>query len=161
MLSDPTFWVLVAFLIFLGIAGWLKVHDIVITGLDGHSARIKAELDEAQRLREEAQATLATYQRKQREALQEAEQIMAHAREEAEIAGKESCAALEVALQRREAQAVDKIAQAEAAALQEVRDLTVDVALAATRKVLGDSLQDDKADALVDAAIKELPDKLH
>jgi len=161
MLSDPTFWVLIAFLIFLGIAGWLKVHSMATAGLDAHAARIKAELDEAQRLREEAQATLATYQRKQREAMQEAEQIMAHAREEAEIAGKEARAALEVALKRREAQAVDKIAQAEAAALQEVRELTVDVALAATRKVLGDSLQGDKADALVDAAIKELPDKLH
>jgi F-type H+-transporting ATPase subunit b len=160
MLEDPTFWVLISFIIFFALVG-KKLYAAVTTGLDARAARLKQEIDEAQRLREEAQALLATYQRRQREAVKEAEAIAAHAREEAERLHKEAVAALAAALERREQMAMEKIAQAEAAAVKQVRDLTADVALGAARAVLARHLKGKRADALVDAAIKELPGKLH
>jgi F-type H+-transporting ATPase subunit b len=160
MLDDPTFWVLIAFLIFFGLVG-KKAYAAATAGLDTRAQRIKQEIDEAQRLREEAQALLANFQRRQREAVKEAEAIVAHAREEAELLRKDSGAALQTALRRREEVAMEKIAQAEAAAVTQVRDLTVDLALAATRAVLAQHLEGKRGDALVDAAIKELPGKLN
>ena len=160
MLQDPTFWVLVAFVIFFAAVGKV-IYGAMTAGLDSRAAQIKQELDEAQRLREEAQSTLANYQRKQREAIGEAEAIVAQAKEETELLKAEAEAQLAEALKRREQQAMDKIAQAEAAALLEVRNLTVDVAMAATRAILADQVKGRKADQLVNDAIKELPDKLH
>jgi F-type H+-transporting ATPase subunit b len=160
MLNDPTFWVLIAFLIFFALVG-RKLFAAATSGLDARAQRIKQEIDEAQRLREEAQALLAGYQRRQREALKDAEAIVAHAREEAKIVRKEAATALETALKRREEAALEKIAQAEVAAVTQVRDLTVDLALAATRAALAQHLKGKRSDALIDAAIKELPEKLH
>lgn len=129
--------------------------------LDSHTNTIKSELDEAQRLREEAQHTLAEYQRKQRDALQEAEAILAEAREEAARIEAGTAERTETMLKRREQQALAMIAAAESAALAEVRNTAVDIAIEATRRLLTDSVDGAKGDEMIDAAIRDLPGKLH
>lgn len=160
MLESATFWVLVATVIFVGFA-WKPGRRAILALLDDHAAKIKAELDDAKRLREEAQATLAHYQRKQHDALKEAEAIVAQAREEAERVRMHTTADLEASLKRREAQALDSIAQAEAQALAEVRTMMVDLAISASRKMLEEGLDEKKAQRLIDDAIAELPRHLH
>lgn len=158
--SSPEFWVAVAFFVFVG--GLYKpASKVVIGALDERAERIRAQLDEAQRLREEAQHLLAEYQRKQRQALQDAEAILNQARATAERHREDSAAELEESLKRRERQAMDRIAQAEAEALAEVRGIAVAVSIEATRKLLAEGIDDGKADQLIDAAIAELPDKVH
>jgi F-type H+-transporting ATPase subunit b len=159
LLHDPTFWTAVAFVIFV-LLMFRPVKKALIAALDGRIEQIRAEVEEAQRLREEAQTLLASYQRKQREAAQEAEDIVKQAREEAETHRRETEKAMSDLLKRQEALAVDKIAQAEAAAVQEVRDLAVELAIAATRKILAEKVTGDLSDKLVDKAIRELPQKL-
>lgn len=158
-LQDPTFWTAVAFVIFVA-AMYRPVKKALLGALDGRIEQIRAEVEEAQRLREEAQALLASYQRKQREAAQEAEDIVKKAREEAELHRKETESAMADLLKRQEALAVEKIAQAEAAAVQEVRDVAVDLAISATQKILSEKVTGDLSDKLVDEAIAELPQKL-
>ncbi len=160
LLNSPEFWVAVAFVIFVGLV-FKKVRDALTSALDGRSARIKAQLDEAQSLREDAQALLAEYQRKQRGAGEEAKAFVEHAKAEAERSRVQAQADLEKAVQRREQQALEKIEQAEAAALKEVRDRAVDLAIAATAQLLSESVAAQKGEALVDDAIAELPEKLH
>ena len=160
LLNTPEFWVAVAFVIFVGLA-FKKVRDGLNSALDGRSARIKAQLDEAQSLREDAQALLAEYQRKQRGAGDEAKAFVEHAKAEAERSRVQAHADLEKAVERREQQALEKIEQAEAAALKEVRDQAVDLAIAATAQLLSESVAAQKGEALVDDAIAELPEKLH
>ena len=133
----------------------------VIGALDERAERIRSQLDEAQRLREEAQHLLAEYQRKQRQALQDAEAILNQARATAERHREDSAAELAQTLKRRERQAMDRIAQAEAEALAEVRAVAVAVSVEATRKLLAESIDEAKADQLIDAAIAELPDRVH
>lgn len=160
MFKTPEFWVLVAFVVF--VAGLGKIIWRQIGGaLDQRAADIKKQLEDASRLHEEAKETLAVYKRKQRDALKEAEEIVARARAEAERVRVEAGKSLEAALARREAQALDKIAQAEAQAVGEVRAIAVDVAMAATAKVLSQSMDAVKSTALVDRAIAELPQKLN
>ncbi len=160
MFQDPAFWVAVAFVVFVAGAVW-KGRAPIAGMLDARIESIRAEIDEARRLREEALASLAAYQRKLRDAMGEAEQIVTHAGDEADRSAKRAVEALEATLARRQAQALDNIAQAEAAAVKQVRDTTVDVALAATREVLRAHLAGANADALIDAAIRELPENLH
>ena len=160
MFQDPAFWVAVAFAIFVAGAVW-KGRVPIAGMLDARIEAIRAEIDEARRLREEAQASLAAYQRKLRDAMGEAEQIVDRARDAADRSAQRAAEALEATLARRQAQALENIAQAEAAAVKQVRDTTIDVALAATRDVLRAHLRGAHADALIDAAIKELPEKLH
>jgi F-type H+-transporting ATPase subunit b len=159
-LQEAEFWVAVAFVILVA-AVYKPVSRAFSGGLDARAATIKAELDEAARLREEAQALLAEYQKKQREALAEAEQVVRHAAEEAARNRSQAAADLEASLKRRERQAVDRINQAEAKALDEVRALAADLAMAATRKLLRDQMDAARAGQLVDQAIAELPQKLH
>ena len=154
------FWVAVAFFFFL-IALFRPIKRILTGTLDKRADAIKAELDEAQRLREEAQHTLAEYQRKQRDALKEAEAILAEAREEAGRIEKAAAERTEDLLQRREKQALDMIAAAEAQALADVRGLAAEVAVEATRRLLTDAVAGDGGDALIDEAIKDLPSKLN
>lgn len=161
MFEDPTFWVAVAFVILLVGALYFKVHRTLLGKLDERAARIKAQLDEAQTLREEAQRTLAEYQRKQRDALAETERIIDHAKEEAQRMRQEAEAELERALARRAEQAEEKIRQAEAAALKEVRNKAVDVAIAAASKLLAEEVKPAKAKALIDESIEELSTKLN
>jgi F-type H+-transporting ATPase subunit b len=158
--TNPELYVVIGFLIFLAYVG-PKVWKMIVTGLDQRSIRIKGQLDEAQKLRDEAQALLNEYQRRQKEAAQEAEDILAAAKESAVHHTKDAMAALEASMARREKQALEKIAQAEAHATAEVRREAVEVATAATRKLLAQALTDDRATALVDQSIKELDRKLH
>lgn len=153
-------WLLLALAVLLGLI-YKYGKEPVLRSLDGRAGRIRSELEEAQRLREEAQSALATYQRRHRDAMKEAEEIIAHARDEAERQRERTLADLGEALKRREAMAMERIAQAEAAALAEVRNIAIDVAVAATRAVLADKLDAAQAATLVDQAIDELPAKLH
>lgn len=160
LFGEPEFWVAVAFVIFMAVllkTAWGKV----MAGLDARAARIKAEIDEARRLREEAQALLASYQRKQREAMAEADEIVAAARGEADRLKADAARALEETVARRTQQAMDKIARAEAQALQDVRNTAADVAVAAAEKLIQADLDAQKAQALVDKTIADVGSKLH
>lgn len=159
LLNSPTFWTLIAFIIFVVLL-FRPVKKALLGGLDSRIAQIRTEVEEAQRLREEAQTLLASYQRKQREAVQEAEEIVARAREEAETHRTQAGHQLSELLKRQEALAVEKIGQAETAAMQEVRDVAIDLAIAATEKILAQKVSGDLADKLITDAIDELPRKL-
>ena len=159
-LSDPEIWVAVAFIIFVALTA-KPIGRAIAKGLDGRAAKIKAQLDEARALRDEAERLLAEHQRKQIAAVKEAEAIIAHAREEAERIRREAAANLEAAFARREKMAMDKIAQAEAQAVADVRNQAVDIAMAAAAKLLKEGIDGGKGDELIDAAIKELDRKLH
>ncbi len=160
LFHDPEFWVLVAFVIVV-VGGAIKVGPSIGKSLDERAERIKAELDEAQRLREDAQSTLAEYQLKQRDALKEAEAIIAHAKAEAERIGRQAAQDLEAAIQRRTRQAEEKIAQEEAKALADVRNTAVDIAVAAARRIIAEQLDARAGGALIDEAITALPQRLH
>jgi len=160
LMHSTTFWVAVAFAVFV-IAAFKPGKRILGEALDGRIAKIREEVEEAQRLREEAQAALASYQRRQREAIQEAEQIIAHAREEAERARANAMTDLEDSISRREQQAAVKIAQAEAAALDEIREKAVDMAIEATARLLEKKMAGEAGEKLVASAIKDMPNKLH
>jgi len=160
LLHDPEFWVLVAFAIALfGLAR--KAGPVIAKVLDDRAAKIKAELEEAHRLREEAQRMLAEYQRKQRDALKEAEEIIAHARIEAERAAEQAARDLEAALERRKRLALEKIAMAESKAIAEVRNTAVDIAISAVREILAQVLDAARKSKLIDEAIAALPQRLH
>jgi len=160
LLQDPTFWVAVAF--FIAVAAlWKPLGRMIVGGLDKRADHIRDELDQARRLREEAQELLASYERKQREAEKEAEGIVAHAREEAERLARRAAADLEGQVARRRQQAMDRIAQAEADAVREVRAAAVDLALKATRMLLVEKLDAQQQSKLVDEAIGEIGKRLH
>ncbi|MDH5557089.1 MAG: F0F1 ATP synthase subunit B [Alphaproteobacteria bacterium] len=160
LMHSTTFWVAVAFSVFV-IAAFKPGKRVLTQALDSRIAKIREEVEEAQRLREEAQTMLASYQRRQREAIQEATQIVAHAREEAERAKVKAEAELEESIARREQQAALKIAQAEAAALEEIREKAVDMAIQATAKLLEKSMAGKAGEQAVTNAINDLPGKLH
>ena len=159
-LHDPAFWAAIGFVIFVA-ATWKPASRGILGQLDAHAGRIRDEIAEAEKLRAEAKALLETYQRKHQEALGEAAAIVARARDEAVRIAAESSAALDASLKRREQQTLDKIAQAEAAALRDVRNQAVDIAIAAARGIVAVTLKGRKGEALVDATIKDLPAKLH
>jgi len=158
--ADPEFWVAVAFVIVVAGLAW-KGTPTITKMLDDRADKIRGELNEAQRLREEAQRTLADYQRKQRDALKEAEQIVALARAEAERAAAQAARDLDAALKRRQALALEKIALEESKALAEVRNTAVDVAIAAVRRIMAEDLDSRHKEKLIDDAIAELPQRLH
>jgi F-type H+-transporting ATPase subunit b len=160
-LHDPAFWVAIAFIGFIGVALYFKLPGMLAKTLDERAAKIKHELEEAQRLREEAQALFAEYQRKTRGAEKEAEEILAFAKEESKRQAAQAKQDLEDLMTRRAAMAEAKIAQAEAQAVQDVRNAAVDVAVAAAERLLAQEMAGDKADALLDQSISELKTKLH
>jgi len=160
LLHDATFWVAIAFVIFVVLA-WRPLRKAMVTALDERSERIRRDIDEAARLREDAQALLASYKRKQRDAAAEAEEILRHARTEAQRFKEQSITDLENLLARREQQAMDRIAQAEAQATAEVRALAVDLAVAATRRLLTVKAGGNTAARLIDDSIREIGAKLH
>jgi F-type H+-transporting ATPase subunit b len=160
LFSDPEFWVLVAVAVFLAVA-WKWGQRAIFSMLDTRSSRIRDELDTAARLREEAQQALAAYQRQQREAAGEAEQIIRHAKEEAERIAAQSLRDLEESLRRRQLLAQERIAQEEAKAIAEIRAIAVDVAISAARQVIAASLDESRGAALIDEAIAALPRQLH
>ncbi len=159
-MNAPEFWVFVAFVIFMALV-WKKASAAIGTMLDGRAERIRSELDEAERLHKDAQALLNGYQSRLADAQKEAEAVLAHAREEAARLRNQAGSDLEASLKRRETQAMDRIAQAEAAALAEVRNLTVDIAIGASKRVLSGGLPAAQADKLIEQAIGELPKHLH
>ncbi len=154
------FWVGLAFVVFVA-AVFKPVSRMMGAALDGRAEKIKQELEEAVRLREDAQTLLASYERRQNEALKEAEDILTHAKEEAERQARQAGEALEELIRRREAQAMDRIARAEEEAAADVRNAAVELAIAATRKLISSELDEDHQQALIDEAIGELGDKLH
>jgi len=158
--SDPETWVAITWLIVVGLLA-RPVFRAITAGLDLRREKIRARIDEAERLRTEAQDLLSSYQRKQREALAEAKDIVAHAKAEAERHALQATRDLEDLLKRREQQAMERIAQAEAEAVRDVRNTAVDIAIEATQRLIAGKLPADQAAALVDAAIKDLPNRLH
>jgi F-type H+-transporting ATPase subunit b len=160
MFQDPTFWTLVAFVIFIGLT-FKPISRLATTSLDARSDKIRAEIEEGEKLLEEAQELLSNYERKQRDSAKEAEAIIVHAREETERMKEQSAKNLETALSRREKLAEERIALAEASAVDEVRAIAAEIALDATQRLLADNLSAQKSDALVDAAIKDIPSKLN
>jgi F-type H+-transporting ATPase subunit b len=158
-LHESEFWVLVAAVIFV-IAVFRPASRSITGGLDARAARIRGELDEARRLREEAEKLVAEYRAKQQEAAADAEAIIAHAKQEAERIAAQSVRDLEQALERRQRLAEERIAQAEAKALDEVRAAAIDVAIAAARDVIAAEINETRGAALLDAAIVALPERL-
>lgn len=160
LFHDVEFWIALAFIVAVVVL-IKKAAPGITGGLDARATRIKDEIEEAKRLRAEAEATLADYQRKQRDALAEAQTIVARAKEDAERIGREAEVELDAALKRREASTLDKIAQAEAKALAEVRHVAVDVAVETTRLLLRETLDKARGSKLIDEAIEALPKRLH
>ncbi len=160
MLEDPTFWDADAYVAFVVLAA-RPVSRALFGALDARAERIRAEIEQAQALREEAQKTLAEYKRKQRDALKEAEAILDHAKVEAARLGEQAERDLRAALERREQAAMETIAQAEAQALQEVRDRAIEMALAATAQLISENLGKERSERLIDESIRELSGKLH
>jgi F-type H+-transporting ATPase subunit b len=161
LIYEPETWVAVAFVIFVGILIRLGVPGMLFKSLDDRSARIKAELDEALRLRKEAEAVLAEYRRKQSEAEKVAESIILNARGEAERLAAEAKAKVEEFIVRRTKMAETKIAQAEAQALADVRSAAADAAVAAAEKILIETTRGPAAEALVAQGIRDLKAKLN
>jgi F-type H+-transporting ATPase subunit b len=158
---NAEFWVAVAFIIFVALMFYMGLHRNILDALDQRSARIKAELDEALRLKEEAQKLLAEYQRRHGEAEREAEAIIATARIEAERAAGEAKAKMEELVARRTKMAETKIAQAEAQALAEVRAAAADAAVAAASTILTDSTKGKVAEDLIARGIRDIKARLN
>lgn len=159
--SLATVWVLIALVIFIGICLYVKVPAMVSNWLDARAGRIGAELDEARRFREEAQALLAEYQKKREEAEQEAVAIVEAAKREAEALAEEAKSRTEDYVARRTALAEQKIGQAERDAVNEVRAAAVDLAVEAARKVLADKGRAGSDAALFAASLQEVKSKLN
>ncbi len=158
--SNPEFWVALAILLVIALA-FKPVAKAITGGLDERSGKIRQQIEEARKLREDAQALLAEYQRKQRDAMAEAEKIIAQARTEAARMKIDAEKDLEHAIERRKQQALERIAQTEAQAIAQVRNTAVDVALAAAQALIQSSLDPAKQQALADKAISELPARLN
>ena len=160
-LLEDEFWVAVAFVIFVLILLRLGVHKKAVTALDTRAARIASELDEARKLRDEAQAILAESEKKRRQAEQDAQDIIAGARAEAERVAAEAKAKAEEFVARRTAMAQQKIAQAESQAVAEVRAAAAEAAVAASEKVLTQTVQGKVADDLIGQGIRDVKTKLN
>jgi F-type H+-transporting ATPase subunit b len=156
MLHNPEFWVLVSFVTFIVLFGG-KLWAAIAGALDGRAATIRAELDEAQRLRREAEAMLADATRAREEALAEAKQVLERSRIEAAHVAEAAAAEAEASAKRRERVALDRIAAAEKAALSEVRQTAADIATNAARRVIAEGLGEERETAILDQAIADLP----
>ena len=155
------FFVAVAFVVFMGILAYVGAHKFILDALDKRAAGIRAELDEARRLKEEAQAVLAEYERKKGEAEREAADIIASAKSEAERLAAEAKTKSEEFLARRTKLAETKIAQAEAQAVADVRNAAAEAAVAAAERVLADTVKGKLADDLIGKGIAEVKAKLN
>jgi len=160
-LKEAEVWVGVGFVVVVGLLLYLGVPKLVGAMLDARSAAIKSELDEAKRLREEAAALLESFKQKAAGAEKEAEAIVIEAKAEAERFAQESRANLKSLIERRAKAAQDKIAQAEAAALSEIRNLSADAATAAAEKLILARLDAKRAGDLIAQSIKDLTSKLN
>src|SRR5215510_6570230 len=161
MTINAEFWVAIAFLIFVGLMIYIGVHRSVFDALDQRSARIRAELDEALRLKEEAQKLVEEYRRKHQDAAREAEAILTTAKTEAERVAAEAKAKMEDLVARRTRMAETKIAQAEAQALADVRAAAAEAAVAAAERILSESVKGKTAEDLVAQGIRDVKAKLN
>ena len=159
-LIGETGWVAIAMVIFI-IVAWKPFKKTVLGGLDKRAEKIRADLDEAEKLREEAQATLSSFLRKQAEAAKDAEEIVAKARGEAQRIKADSEKSVAETIARREASAMEKIAQAEARASAEVRAAAVDAATQAAAKIFAETLTPAQDAELVAAAARDIPGRLN
>jgi F-type H+-transporting ATPase subunit b len=155
------FWVAIAFAAFVLIMLYYRVPKLLSRMLDDRAEAIRKEIDEARRLREDAQKLLADYQQKHRTAGQEAEAIVEEARREAEAFAQETRAGLKDMLERRTRLAEDKIARAEAQAVDEVRAAAVELAIAAAEKILREKSAGAAGTALIDQGIRDLKGRLN
>ncbi len=161
MLLEAEFWVALGFIVFLGLLGYLGVHRMIGKSLDERAARIKAELDEAKKLKDEAAALLADYKRRRDEAENEAQEIVAGAKAEAERLAVEAKVRIEEFVSRRTKMAEVKIAQAEAQAAADVRSAAAEAAVAAAAKVLGEEAKGKLAADLIAKGIDDVRKKLN
>jgi F-type H+-transporting ATPase subunit b len=161
MFAEPEFWVAVAFIILMGVFAYFGVHRTVIKTLDNRSDRIKAELDDARRLKEEAASLLAQYKARHASAEREAQDIIAGAQAEAERIAAEAKTKLEDFVARRTKTAEGKIALAEAQALADVRAAAANAAVAAASSILSQSVKGEVADDLLGKGIAEVRAKLN
>lgn len=158
---DSSAWALVGLVIFFAILAYFKVPGLITGALDKRADTIRKELDDARKLREEAQALLADYQRRRHEAEAEAEGIVAEAKREAERLTLEANQALDEMIARRTAAAEAKIAQAEGQAIAEVRSRAADLAIAAARTVLEKTVPGKIGDDLLAKGIDEVKARLN
>lgn len=160
-LGNTDFVVLLAFILFISILVYLGVPGMIGGLLDKRANDIQKELDEARALREEAQSILAGYERKQKEVAEQASQIVESAKAEAARAAEQAKEDLKVTIARRLQAAEDQISSAEAAAVKEVRDTAITVAVGAATDVISSGMAAKDANSLIDAAIKDVGEKLH
>ncbi|MEZ7812082.1 MAG: F-type H+-transporting ATPase subunit b [Paracoccaceae bacterium] len=160
-LSNTNFIVLLSFLLFVGVLMRFKVPHKLVGLLDARAAQIKTDLEEARALRDEAKAILGSYDRKQKEMYEQSERIVRSAREEATTAAKQAKADLKLSIARRLASAEERIATAEAAAVREVRETAVNVAVSAAADLLSTQITAKDAAASIDDAINQVRAKLH
>src|SRR3954470_9837099 len=161
MFAEPEFWVAVAFVILMGVFAYVGVHRTVLKALDHRRDRIKAELDDARRLKEEAAKVLAEYQARRASAEREAAEIVSGAKADAERIGAEAKAKLEDFVVRRTKTAEGKIALAEAQALADVRAAAAEAAVQAASTILSQSVRGQVADDLLAKGITEVRQKLN
>ena len=161
MFSDPTFWVAVGMVGFLALLGYLGVHKLAIKALDDRADAIRNELDEARRLKEEAQSMLAEYERKQKAAVEEAQSIIEQAKAEAESLAVETEQKLNDSIDRRTKMAENKILQAQLQARKNVQAYAADIAVLATEEILTNDLSKAKANSLIDESIASLKIRLN
>ncbi len=160
-LMNTDFIVTIGFIVFVGIILYYKVPAKITGLLDARAAQIKAELEEARALRDEAKALLASYERKQKEVQEQSDRIVANAKDEAMTAAAQAKADLQASIARRMAAAEDQIASAEASAIRAVREQAIAVAVAAAGDVLAKQMTAEGASASIDAAIAQVEAKLH
>ncbi|CUH68127.1 F-type ATPase subunit b [Thalassovita gelatinovora] len=160
-LHNTNFIVLLAFILFIAVLFYFKVPGMIGGMLDKRSEGIKSDLDEARALREEAQAVLASYERKQQEVQEQADRIVAQAKEEAGIFAEQAKVELEKSIERRLLSAKDQIASAEASAVKDVRDAAIGIAVGAANDVIAKKMTAASGNKLIDAAIAEVDAKLH
>lgn len=158
---DATFYALVGLIIFLALIVYLKVPGVVGKSLDARADKIRDELEEARRLREEAQSLLAEYQRKRKEAEKEAGEIVAIAQREAHGLLEEAKKKTEDYVARRNKLAEQKIAQAEVEAVNEVRASAVDIAIAAASKILSEKVDAQTSADLFKTSLSEVKSRLN
>ncbi len=160
-LGNTDFVVTIAFIVFILVLFYFKVPGMIGGMLDKRADDIKSELDEARALREEAQTILASYERKQAEVKEQAGRIVEAAKEEAQLAAEAAKEDLKKSIARRLAAAEDQIASAQNSAVKEVRDQAIDVAVRAAREIVAGQMTAAQGNALIEAAIKDVQDKLH
>jgi F-type H+-transporting ATPase subunit b len=158
---DATFWATVAFIIFLAIVFYMKVPGAISKSLDARADRIRTELEDARKLREEAQQLLAEYQRKRKEAEKDAADIVDAAKREADLLVADARKKTEEYVTRLTALAEQKIGQAERDAVNEVRSAAVDIAVEAARKLLADKAGTAGSAEFFKASLQEVKSKLN